>query len=352
MTNLFGQQKMNKNAFLFLGTLVTIAGLFFYISVFFPNLFSVIINFLWIMLIVTVVVFLVLGILVILGLKNEVSQFLDVLLEGSLTIIDTLELIKKLYNKFVSLLKEFVFFITPVIAAWLAIAIYILLILVYKMVGKEGDVTNLTIIITAVLVFAVGMLNKPGAVPSETWVSQLKLRFKNYFADSFEVVIFIFFLTMDSTNLFFLPEALNVPLHASIGNYDLMFRGLNLLDQPKATLILVTAGISIEILRNLLRIAAVAISYYEELKNTEDRGNAIKDSIRLSFGDAKDDLVKFITFTTVLIIVFVFFPRLKLFAMVVASVTGLVLDIILPYRLRIRESNDLVSRILSKMFNV
>ncbi len=78
----------------------------------------------------------------------------------------------------------------------------------------------------------------------------------------------------------------------------------------------------------------------------------IKTAIRNSFGDTKDDIVKFITFTTALISVFLFFPRLKLFAMVVASITALLLDFVVPGRLIMKQGNDLISRILNKAFRL
>jgi len=100
--------KMNKKAFGFLAALVVIGGLLVYFSVFFPAVFTAIINFFWIMMLIIVAIFLVLGILVIAGLKAEVSSFLDVLLEGSLTLIDAFDFLKKLYERFLVVLKDFI----------------------------------------------------------------------------------------------------------------------------------------------------------------------------------------------------------------------------------------------------
>jgi hypothetical protein len=346
--------KINKRVFLYLGILVGIGALLSYINIFFPSLFTAIVNFFWIMMLISVAVFLVLGFLVIVGLKNEVSNFLDVLLEGSLTILDAIEFLKKLYKQFITILKEFIYFITPVLAAWLAAMLYFAILVAYKIVGRDHDVTLMTALISAGMVVAVGFLNKPSGEQRAyiTWFQQISKRFKDYFSDSFEIVIFIFFLTMDSVNLFFLPKYLNIPLTAKISNYDLMLRGANVTSQLTVTVVLVTLAISVEILRNIIRLVAMSFNYYSALPKNESQNTRIKESIRLSFGDAKDDLLKFITFTTALILVFLVFPRLKLYAMVVASLTGLLLDFVVPGRLQMREGTDLLSRILNRTFNL
>jgi len=345
--------KMNKKAFVFLAVLVGIGGLLSYVSIFFPSVFTAIINFFWIMILIVVAVFLVLGILVIVGLKEEVSSFLDVLLEGSLTIIDAIELIKKLYDKFIIIIKDFIYFITPLLAAIVSMAIYLGILVLYKGLGRENDVTILTAVLTVAMVVAVAVLNRPvQETPVTTWIQAVRKRFKDYFSDSFEVVIFIFFLTMDSVNLFFLPKELNIPLTAEVGNFDLMLRAVNVTNQLTATVYLVTMGISLEIVRNVIRVVAVAFNYYKDLPKTENKIPNIKQSIRLSFGDSKDDLIKFITFTTALILVFLVFPRLKLFAMVIASLAALIMDAVIPGRLKMREGNDLISRILNRTFNL
>ena len=313
-----------------------------------------IVNFFWITLLLIVAIFLVLGILVIMGLKKEVSNFLDIILEGSLTIIDAFDLIKKLYTKFIEILKDFLYFIAPVISMWIAIMIYIGILFLYKGVGKENDVTILTTVLTVAMVVAVGILNRP--VQQEvldTWTKQIRKRFKDYFADSFEIIIFVFFLTMDSTKLFFIPANLNVPLRSSLFGYDLMLRGADVTNQVTVTIFLVTAGISIEIIRNIIKLIALAIQYYKEMPKRETKILNIKESVRLSFVDAKDDLIKFIAFTTTLILVFLIFPRLKLYAMLITSLTGLLLDIGIPGRMSLkRTGTDLITRTLNKIFRL
>lgn len=344
---------MNKRAFGFLAALVIVGGLLIYFSVFFPAVFTAIINFFWIMMLIIVSIFLVLGILVIAGLKEEVGSFLDVLLEGSLTIIDAFDFLKKLYERFLIVLKDFIYFVTPILAGLVAFALYIAILVLYKGIGIENDVTILTAVLTVAMVVAVAVLNRPIAeIPIETWGQAVRKRFKRYFSDFFEIVIFIFFLTMDLTNLFFLPDYLNVPLNAKIGNYDLMLKAVNVSEQLTVTIYLVTISILLEIIRNILRVVAIAVSYYKDEKLLLPKIPAIKKSIRMSFNDAKDDLIKFITFTTTLILVFLVFPRLKLFAMVITSLTGLILDAVIPGRLKIKEGTDLISRTINKIFNL
>src|SRR3989344_357427 len=229
-------RKTNKNAFFALTLLIILACLVAFISLLYPAAFFVIVNFLWISLILFVGIFLVLGILVILGMRREVSRVLDVMLEGSLTIIDAIDFLKNVYYRFIQVLKEFIYFITPVFAGIIALAVYFLLLVLYKSVGAQNDVTILTAVLAAVLVAAVGILNrmqKKSDVPS--WGDLVRERFRQYFADSFEVVIFLFFLTMDSTRLGFLPADLNVPLEAHLGTLDLMVSGFDVSVQARAT---------------------------------------------------------------------------------------------------------------------
>jgi hypothetical protein len=54
----------------------------------------------------------------------------------------------------------------------------------------------------------------------------------------------------------------------------------------------------------------------------------------------------------VLLFVFLIFPRLKLLAMCTASITSLAINIALPRRIISTKQTDLLSRILSKAFNL
>ena len=360
-SNLINNKDQSNSAFFrFLSSIVGILAFFIILNILAPTFVSVLLNFLWILLLIIVVIFFALGALVIFGMRKEVGHILDVLLEGSLSILDLIDLIKRIWSQFIDTLREFLVFSAPVYAYMVGTIIYILLLILYKTVGKTTDVTVLTIIITVVLVAFVGILNKPGetSVDMFNWRSRFRKSFKSAFADASEVIIFVFFLTMDSTKLFFLPADLNVELHAKILDYDLMTRSFVYSDHFQLTISIIIAAITVEIIRNVLKLVAVSRKYYvENLQSLEFRNKAtkvelVKRSIRQGFADSKDDVVKFITFTTVLFGVFMFFPRLKLITLVLASFTSLVLDLIILSRLTSPRGNDLITRILSKVFKI
>jgi hypothetical protein len=107
-----------------------------------------------------------------------------------------------------------------------------------------------------------------------------------------------------------------------------------------------------------LRVFSVAREYYLEYTHSvlpEENVKVlaiIKNSIRKSFGDAKDDLTKFITMNTVLFAVFLFFPRLKLFTLTIASISNLIMDLTIRSRLVSKKSTDLISRTLAWIFKL
>jgi hypothetical protein len=350
----------NKGLYKLLTTIVVIAGIFLGGNFLFPKAISVILNIIWIILITVVVVFFALGILVVIGLKKEASKILDVLLEGSLTFIDLLDFLKLVYHRFIEILKDFAIYIAPVIAYIFTFVLYIGILVLYKTVGKTQDVTLLTIFLTIILVFAVGFLTKPKKIePIITkWTGFFKHRFHHAFTDGVEVILFIFFLTMDSTQLFFLPEDLRVELHAKFFQYNLMTRSFIYNDHLKFTVTLIVIAITIDIVRNILRVIASARRYYsiglQSMNPNEkiSRSQLIKKSLRQSFVDTKDDLVRFIIFSTVLFAVFLLFPRLKILTLVVASASNLILDILIPLRLFHTRGTDLISRILAKVFRL
>ncbi len=301
------------------------------------------------------VVFILLGVLVIFGLRKEAERILDFLLEGSLTIVDFIEFLRKVWRKFLSLLKDFLTYFIPFTAVLVTIVIYFVLIYIFKYVGKTYDVTYLGIGLTILLITAVNFLpseNKTEEVPS--WSTQVGNSFKNVLRDSMELMIFVFFLTMDSTHLFFIPDSLNIELHSAIGSYDLMKRGIVFKDHTDVTLTLVIATIGLEVFRYFLKLVRQAIIFYEKsaMEPTVQRTSLIKESIRLSFGSSKQEVLKFITFTTFLISVFLLFPRLKTLLMVVTSVNLLLLDLIKPDRLIIKSGTDLISKVLGKLFRL
>jgi hypothetical protein len=355
----FNKNNMDRKIFSLLATLIVIVGLFIAAGILFPTTVSIVLNIIWIVLVTAVIIFFVLGILVILGMRSEAGRVLDAFLEGSLKIIDFLELVRHLWHRFIELLKEFLIFAAPFIAYVIALLVYVLLLIIYKSVGRNYDVTILTIVITSVSLFAFGLISKPTQDSGElTWKKQFSKRLKAGFIDGFEVVLFIFFLTMDSTKIFFLPENLNVPLRAQWGSYDLMLRSYVYTDHLRVTLNLILATILIEIVRNILRVFFVARQYYMEYTHsfiTEENKSImeiIKNSIRKSFGDSKDDLTKFITLNTVLFAVFLFFPRLKLMTLLIASCANFIMDLLIRSRLTSKKGSDLISRTLAWVFKL
>ena len=361
-TGQVGKNNMDRKVFQLLTTLIVVLALFLVAGFLFPEAVSVILNVVWIILLASAAVFFTLGILVIIGMKREAGRVLDLLLEGALTFIDFLEFLKNVWKRFVDLLKEFLLFASPIFAYIAAFLVYVLLLYVYKTVGKSHDVTIMTVIITGAAMMGFGLLSKPQAeITIElTWKGQFQKRFKAGFIDGIEVILFIFFLTMDSTDLFFLPTDLNIPLKAEFSGYDLMVRSFVYDEHVITTLALIVTTISLEVLRNIIKIFASARKYYlnfsHELENfmgaKRTTMEMLKEAIRKSFNDAKRDLIKFVTFNTVLFAVFLLFPRLKLLTLAVASVTNLGLDLSIRSRLTARKGNDLIARILQKIFKL
>jgi len=353
----FGFNTINRRIFVLLKWVVVIVGIFLIANILFPTAVSIILNILWILLLFLVILFFSLGLLTVVGMRKEVSRVLDVLLEGSLTIIDFLQFLKEVWKQFVILLQEFVIYAAAVFAYILCFIIYVLLLLLYKYVGTSNDVTLLTIILTIAMVGGFGILNKP--VPDvfqlNNWKARFKKKFKQGFIDGTEIILFLFFLTMDSTKLFFIPASLNIPLYAQFGEHDLMVKSFNYSDDFRFTLNLIVAAITIEVLRNILRIVAMAKFYYHQevlLGSKDSFTDMLKRSVRKSFVDLKDDIIRFITFTTVLFFVFMFFPKLKLLTLVLASGTNMLLDIFIRERLVSKKATDLISRTLTTIFRV
>lgn len=347
----------DKGAFVIIISILLGLGVLFLGSIFFPDAFRVIFTLIWVILFSVVVIFIGLGTLTLLGLRKEVTHTLELMVEGSLSILDFISFLKKIINQFLSKLKQFLLFIAPTISFSLAFLIYLGMLILYKYVGRDYDVTLLTIVLTVVSVVAASYLTRPKEVQETSlmWIQEFLKKISESFADSFEVVIFIFFLTMDSHNLFFLPKALNVPISAEVGGYNLMVRGFST-NEVLITVSIVIIAIFLEIIRNVMRITTTTVTQYNQLIKQPEyfsrygRAELIKISVRDSFNEAKDDLVKFIAFTTVLLGVFLLFPRLKLVAMATASFAALVMDVALPSRMTAKKGNDLISRIFDKIF--
>lgn len=350
-TNNNWSPQSKSRVFKVLSWFVGVIGLLVVVSILSPTALNIILNVLRVVSIGVVSIFFVLGILVIIGLRKEATRVLDILLEGSLTFIDFIEFLKILYRRFLEMLKEFFLYITPVLSYITAAIIYILLLVLYKTIGRSYDVTLFTIVITIILVTSVALLNKnKSEEEAVTYAKKVASIYKKYFIDAFEVVLLVFFLTIDSTRLFFLPENLNVGILAKFKDYDLMLRGFTA-NHLSLTINIVTVAIVSEIIRYSMRITALAKRYYATILEPR-RIIRIKLAVRMAFGNAKDDIVRFITFTTVLFSVFLIFPRLKLLSLAVTSLTNLVIDLFIPERLVISRGKDLMNRVINKVFRL
>lgn len=344
---------------LFLLLIGVILGVLAYTS---QTTFLAIVNAFWITIFCIVLLFLVLGVLVMVGLKDQVKEVLDIFVEGSLTVVDVMNLLKMAVQYIAEVIRQVIYFLVPVFSYLIGAVIYFLLIYAYKWVGKSYDVTAFTIFLSAVLIVATGFLNKRSKDEGKvdlSWSRKLQLRFKDYFGDAVEVVLFVFFLTMDSTHLFFLPKDLNVEIHASFDSYNFMVRGWTVDSYLGTTFNLVMAAVLLEILRFVIRIIAAGFSFYKEINayigesNQQMTGaDQIKWALRQSFQVHKDDSIRFITYTTFIVAVFLAFPRLKLLAMATASLTAFIMDLAMHDRLVIKRGNDLFSKLVSFLFRV
>lgn len=328
----------------------------------YPSATKIVLNILWFTSLSIAIMFIAMGIMAILGMKKEVGQLLEIFVEGSFSVMDLIDFIKQVFKLFFEKVKEALLNLAPLFSYILAISLYLGTLYLYKLVGKSFDVTALTIFISVMGVALLSYINLPSRnnLTKIGWRHEFGKKINKAFVNSFEVVLFVFFLTMDSTRLFYVPPDLNVPLHAQIGSYDFMLRGFKLND-AKITLVIIATAIIVEVLRNILKIIYSSRKYYVSWLETEPQNNStdkqryqnIKKSVRLAFAESKDDLVRFISFTTALIIVFITFPRLKLMSMAVASITLLFFDLVFPVRLLTRErSSDLISVILEKTLKI
>lgn len=328
----------------------------------YPSATKIVLNILWFTALSVAIMFVAMGIMAILGMKKEVGQLLEIFMEGSFSVMDLIDFIKNVFKLFIEKVKEALLNLAPIFSYILAISLYLGTLYLYKLVGKSFDVTALTIFISLAGVALLSYINLPGrnTLTQTGWKFEFGKRVNKAFINSFEVVLFVFFLTMDSTSLFYVPPDLNVPLRAQIGDYDLMLRGFRLSD-VKITLIIIATAIVVEVFRNILKIIYSSRKYYHSWLQEEPQNNStdrqryqnIKKSVRLAFAESKDELVRFISFTTALIIVFIMFPRLKLLSMATASITLLVFDLIFTVRLLTRTRNrDLITVILEKTLKI
>ena len=334
------------------------------LGIFKPSLFFAIINIFWFVIFITALTIVTLGTLTFLGRKEEAKRIINMFLEGSMTVIDIVEFLGDLWRTFVQLTKDAILIAIPYFGVVLAGLVYYLIILAFKVTGKYTDVTIPTIVLSVVVTFAAGAMVAPRKTETFSRLSirlrEALVKFKRTFVDSFEVVIFLLFLTIDSTNLFFLPEGLNQEVRATVGDYDLMVRGFVLSDHTGTTFRIIAVVVSLELLRRLVKVGATFRKYYRNLDllasleeiSTMRTSKKVKLALRKTAAVVSDDFLMFAAFTVFITLVFLLFPRLKLVALISASVAALILDLVFPARLTFEGSNDLLSRIFQKILAI
>ena len=352
--NTLKNQKLSRGVFLGFILILT----FIYLGVVGSPIFLFVVNLLWLLLFTAFVAFVAVGALTFFGKKDEASQLIDLFTEGSLTVVDIMKFLKELANLFVNYLIELIFTIIPYISYFVGVLTYIAILLLYKNIGRHYDVAGVTILLSVSVTLVVGLLSLSGRnSESRSLLGDILKKFKRYYIDAFEVMIFVLFLTIDRTDLFFLPKELNVELKAMIGTYNLMTPSFVFTDHISITVTLIALGVILELARRLLRIINSAVEYYKEEDNKiprqfDTKGDLIKNSIRVAVGENKDDILKFTAFTTFMMAAFLFFPRLKLVALIAASGTSLLLDILIRRRIKANSEEDLLSRTFNKVFNL
>lgn len=337
-------------------------GVFILTAIFNFKLFLILVNVLWLTIFTLTVIFIVLGILTFLGRKKEANQIIDMFLEGSLTLIDIGNFIRETIKTFLELVVDFLMLVIPNLSYILAGALFVLILLIYKVVGVNNDVTIMTVSLAFGLTIVSGLLTLPKPQTNDIAKKPTKMAltmasFKRKFVDSFEVVIFVLFLTIDSTHLFFLPKELNVPIEAHLWGYDLMIRGIDVLHAFSFTVLLILLGIAIELFRQAIRLIAVAVNFYRNPKyipfDPSDPKNVgeslLKKVVIKTVQVSKDDFLMFAAFTVFITFVFLLFPRLKLIALISASLAGLILDLAFRQRLVSQEKEDLLNRVFQKV---
>lgn len=317
------------------------------------DLFMLIYNVLRYFLITLIILFIFLSLLVLIGLRDQAVEIIKSMIDGSLTSIDIYESLKKFSKKLLRKLKNLLRNLAPLYAFIICLYLYFFLIFIFKYVGTLFDVTIFTVVLTLTLVLASAFLTRPKGKKD---FDKFRDNFIANFTDFFEITLFVFFLTIDSDNLFFLPESLNTELEAQIGNFDLMVRGINIYDNFNTTLNIILFIFIIEIARNSLGFYILAKKYARTLEKMNYQGeeSILKLSIKQSLYRNIDDIIKFITYITFVVFVFLFFPRLKLLALAVTSVGALIADFIFTERLTAttEKKQDLLGKILTRIFRL
>lgn len=318
-----------------------------------PSLFNLIYQTFRYFLITLTILFIFLTLLVLIGLRDQAIEIIKRVIDGSLTSIDVYEGIKRVIKKIIKKIKNLFIKLIPLYALIISIYLYFFIIFLFKYVGTLFDVTIFTAVLTFTLFMFSAFLTRP---KGKRDFDKVKDNFIANFTDFFEITLFIFFLTIDSEHLFFLPDHLNTELTSKIGDYDLMIRGINIYDHFNTTLNIILFIFIVEIVRNSLGFYLIARKYAHKLEEENYNGSEsiLKLSIKQSLYGNMDDIIKFITYITFVVFVFLFFPRLKLLALAITSIAALVADFIFPERLTAttEKKQDLLGKVLTRIFRL
>ncbi|MDD3661697.1 MAG: hypothetical protein PHG63_01400 [Candidatus Dojkabacteria bacterium] len=327
-----------------------------------PGIFSMLGNLALTLLIGIFLVFIILGIFVVVGMKSEARTLMNLMFEGGVKYIDIAQTASSAWERLISMVQAVVLLISPFAAVFLAILFYYAVMFLFRAVGARTDVTLLSIILTVALASLTALLGFVPIQPTDgdqSFGAQLSRRFGRVFIDSVEIAVLVIFFTIDSRYLFFLPEHMRGEVQAEMFGIDFMARGVAR-EGFAAIVRLAAAAVLIEIIRKTYRLTASIVRRYKEMKQqAEHLGkpiesqqqlfDTIREAARKGFSDNLDDFTRFIGFTTILVIAFFFFPRLKLLSLFFFNLTNLAWDLIYPARItKASKSDDLLSRTISK----
>ena len=338
----------------------------FILSTIYPEIISLMTRALVTIVIVIFIVFITLGILVVVGLRDQARSLLSLIFEGGVRYIDFAQTLSEIWETVIRIVQEFILLISPFLAVFLAAIFYYIVMFSFRAVGAHNDVTIFTIVMTiflASITAGLGQIKIADSDSPASFKSQLSIRFSRVFIDSVEIAVLIIFLTIDANRLFFLPESLQKPIEAQAFGIDFMKRGITG-DGFSTTFRIAGAAVFVEVIRKIYRVIFSTYSTFKKLrKEIEAEGRqfssqkeafqTLKRAAQLAFKDNIDDFMKFLGFTTILVVAFFLFPRLKLLSLLVFNLTNLAWDIIIPARATKKgRSEDLLSRTIAKVLRL
>lgn len=344
--------------------LATLAG--FILSALYPEMVALISRALTTIIIVVFIIFIVIGVLIVIGLKDQARGLLSLIFEGGFRYINFAQSLSEIWETVVRIVQEFILLISPFFAIFLAIIFYYIAMFSFRAVGAHNDVTLFAIIMTILLssiTAGLGQIKIAEAEEATSFKSQLSIKFSRVFIDSIEIAVLVIFLTIDAKKLFFLPVSLQTPLQANMFGIDFMKRGITGAGFS-TTFRIAGAAVFVEVVRKTYRIAVSVFTTYRSLhKANEENGrptssqkeafDILRKALSIAFKKNVDDLMKFLGFTTILIIGFFLFPRLKLLSLLFFNLTSLAWDLIIPSRAtRKARSEDLLSRSIAKVLKL